>query len=155
MRRYSALAVVWVAMSCLAAMVQAAVGQTPGAQAAGASPVLSTPGTYSVDEIPARVLPNGGKSWDLLKGLLPTGEKISVHESVQPVGVPPNPAHSIKHSEVITVIEGTVAFEHDGKSEKVGPGGVIFVAMGTMHAVRNVGSVPARYTVIMIGGDTK
>jgi mannose-6-phosphate isomerase-like protein (cupin superfamily) len=148
MRRCCALAVVWIGVSCCAAVAQTAA-DTPQLS------VLSTPGTYSVEGTTARVLANGGKSWDLFKGLLPTGEKISVHESVQPVGVPPNPAHSIKHSEVITVIEGTVAFEHDGKAEKVGPGGVIFVAMGTMHAVRNVGTVPARYMVMMIGGDTK
>ena len=55
----------------------------------------------------ARVLANGGKSRDLLKGVLPTGEAISLHESVQPVGVPPNPPHRIEHSEFITVIEGT------------------------------------------------
>jgi mannose-6-phosphate isomerase-like protein (cupin superfamily) len=151
MKQFRALAVV----CSMVLFVSAAFGQTGLASPVLSGPVLSTPGTYSVDGVSARVLPNGGKSWDLLKGVLPTGEKISLHESVQPVGVPPNPAHSIQHSEVITVIEGTVAFEHDGKSEKVGPGGVIFVAMGTMHAVRNVGTVPARYTVLMIGGDTK
>ncbi len=53
------------------------------------------------------------------------------------------------------MIEGTLSFEHDGKSEKVGPGGVIFVAMGTMHTVKNVGTVPAKYMVLQIGGDTK
>jgi mannose-6-phosphate isomerase-like protein (cupin superfamily) len=53
------------------------------------------------------------------------------------------------------VQEGTVAFEHDGKSEKVGPGGVIYVAFGTMHRVRNVGDGPAKYFVVQIGGDTK
>ena len=51
--------------------------------------------------------------------------------------------------------EGTVQFEHDGKAEEVGPGGVIYVAFGTMHRLRNVGNVPAKYVVIAIGGDTK
>ncbi len=37
----------------------------------------------------------------------------------------------------------------------VGPGGVIFVAIGTMHTVKNVGEVPAKYVVVQIGGDTK
>jgi quercetin dioxygenase-like cupin family protein len=74
---------------------------------------------------------------------------------MQVVGAVPNPPHKIDHSEIITVIEGTLAFEHDGKSEKVGPGGVIFVAMGTMHTVKNVGDVPAKYVVVQIGGDTK
>ncbi len=87
--------------------------------------------------------------------MLPTGEAIALHETVQPVGVKPNAPHRIDHSEVITVIEGTVAFEHDGKAEIVGQGGVIFVAMGTLHTVRNVGNVPAKYAVLQIGGDTK
>ena len=145
MRRYCALAVAWAAVSCAAAV----------AQTSGALPVLAAPRTYSVDGVAARVLPNGAESRDVLKGVLPTGEAIALHETVQPVGAKPNDPHRIDHSEVITVIEGTVAFEHDGKSEVVGPGGVIFVAMGTLHTVRNVGTVPAKYAVLQIGGDTK
>ena len=145
MRRYCALAVAWVAVSCAAA----------GAQAVGALPVLSTARVYAVNGITPRMLPNGAESRDVLKGVLPTGEAIALHETVQPVGAKPNAPHRIDHSEVITVIEGTVAFEHDGKAEKVGPGGVIFVAMGTLHTVRNVGAVPAKYAVLQIGGDTK
>ena len=64
---------------------------------------------------------------------------LAVHESEQPAGMTPNAPHTIQHTEVTVVLEGTVAFEHDGKSEKVGPGGVIFVASGTLHTVRNVG----------------
>ena len=67
----------------------------------------------------------------------------------------PNPQHVIQHSEIITVLEGTVAFEHGDAAEKVGPGGVIYVALGTLHTVRNVGDVPARYVVVAIGGDVK
>ena len=145
MRRVCALAVVWVAMSCCAVV----------AQTAGALPVLSTARVYSVDGIAPRVLPNGAESRDGLKGVLPTGEAIALHETVQPVGATPNAPHKIDHSEVITVIEGTVAFEHDGKAEKVGPGGVIYVAMGTLHRLKNVGDVPTKYCVVQIGGDTK
>jgi hypothetical protein len=32
---------------------------------------------------------------------------------------------------------------------------VIYVAYGTMHQARNVGSGPVKYTVIAIGGDAK
>jgi quercetin dioxygenase-like cupin family protein len=98
---------------------------------------------------------NGGESRDILRGALPTGEAIAAHESVQVAGAAPNAPHSIDHTEVITVIEGTLEFQHDGKAEKVGPGGVIFVAQGTMHTVKNVGSGAARYMVLQIGGDTK
>jgi mannose-6-phosphate isomerase-like protein (cupin superfamily) len=145
MRRVWVCGVAWVAVSCSAAV----------AQADGALPVLSVARVYRVEGIAPRVLPNGGESRDVLKGVLPTGEALAMHETVQPVGAKPNAPHRIDHSEVITVIEGTVAFEHDGKSEIVGPGGVIFVAVGTLHTVRNVGTVPAKYAVLQIGGDTK
>jgi mannose-6-phosphate isomerase-like protein (cupin superfamily) len=120
-----------------------------------ASATLSEPKVYPVAEMPMRKMANGGESRDVLRGVLPTGEWVGVHESMQVVGAVPNPPHKIDHSEIITVIEGTLSFEHDGKSEKVGPGGVIFVAMGTMHTVKNVGDVPAKYVVVQIGGDTK
>jgi mannose-6-phosphate isomerase-like protein (cupin superfamily) len=122
---------------------------------AAASSSLTEARVYTVAEMPVRKMANGGESRDVLRGVLPTGEAVGVHESVQVVGAVPNPPHKIDHSEIITVIEGTLSFEHDGKSEKVGPGGVIFVAMGTMHTVKNVGDVPAKYVVVQIGGDTK
>jgi oxalate decarboxylase/phosphoglucose isomerase-like protein (cupin superfamily) len=58
------------------------------------------------------------------------------------------------------VREGTLEFQHEdaaGKlvTETVGPGGVIYVAFGTKHTVRNAGTTPARYFVIAIGGDAK
>ena len=78
-----------------------------------------------------------------------------MHETTQPAGTVPNPAHRIQHSEVIVVEEGTLEFDHDGKAERAGVGGIIYVALGTLHAVKNVGSGPARYVVIAIGGDVK
>jgi len=65
----------------------------------------------------------------------------------------------IQHSEFILVREGELEFDHevDGKmvAEKAGPGGVIYVAYGTRHTVKNVGTVPAKYFVVAIGGDAK
>jgi mannose-6-phosphate isomerase-like protein (cupin superfamily) len=117
--------------------------------------VLSQSRVYTVDQMPVRKMANGGESRDVLRGTLTTGEVIGVHESQQPAGMKPNMPHTIQHTEVMVVIEGTLAFEHDDKSEKVGPGGVIFVASGTLHTVRNVGEGPARYCVVQVGGDTK
>jgi mannose-6-phosphate isomerase-like protein (cupin superfamily) len=117
--------------------------------------VLSQSRVYAVDQIPVRKMANGGESRDVLRGTLTTGETVGVHESQQPAGMVPNPPHTIQHTEVMVVLEGTLAFEHDGKSEKVGPGGVIFVASGTLHTVRNVGEGTAKYCVVQVGGDTK
>jgi mannose-6-phosphate isomerase-like protein (cupin superfamily) len=117
--------------------------------------VLSQSRVYTLEQMPVRKMANGGESRNVLRGTLTTGEAIGVHESQQPAGMKPNTPHTIQHTEVMVVIEGTLAFEHDGKSEKVGPGGVIFVASGTLHTVRNVGEGPARYCVVQVGGDTK
>jgi mannose-6-phosphate isomerase-like protein (cupin superfamily) len=139
----------------LAAAATGAVvkAQTPVAPAAAAA--LSQSRVYTLDAMAVRKMANGGESRDVLRGTLTTGEVIGVHESVQPAGMKPNTPHTIQHTEVMVVIEGLLAFEHDGKSENVGPGGVIFVASGTLHTVRNVGEGPARYCVVQVGGDTK
>ena len=107
------------------------------------------------DRLPVTTNPNGGKSWNIVHGVLATGEAIALHESLQPAGIAPKPPHSIQHSELILVQQGTLLFEYDGGSEKVAEGGVIFVAFGTRHAARNVGDGPAKYLVVAIGGDTR
>lgn len=98
---------------------------------------------------------NGGESRSILRGALATGEAVTVHETIQTPRTKPNPPHAIQHSEFILVLEGTLAFEHDGLSEQAGTGSVIYVAYGTLHTIRNIGTVAAKYTVMAIGGDQK
>ena len=142
-----------VGLSAVAATGGVVRAQTPVAPA-GAG-VLSQSRVYTLDQMPARKMANGGVSRDVLHGTLTTGEAVGVHESEQPAGMTPNAPHTIQHTEVMVVLEGTLAFEHDGKSERVGPGGVIFVAFGTLHTVRNVGEGTAKYCVVQVGGDTR
>ncbi len=99
--------------------------------------------------------PNGSERRDILTGKLATGEPVHIHSSMQPAGAAPSPAHAIEHSEFILVTEGTLEITHDGRTEQAGAGSVIYVAYGTMHQARNVGTGPVRYTVIAIGGDAK
>jgi mannose-6-phosphate isomerase-like protein (cupin superfamily) len=137
---------------CVALPVVAAMGRgVAGAQVAVGDLLKSA--AFDVEQMPVRKMANGGESWSLLHGALATGEAVAVHESEQPAGAVPNPAHRIEHSEFIFILEGTVDFLHDGKVERVGPGGVIYVADGTLHQVKNVGDVAARYVVTAIGGD--
>lgn len=119
-----------------------------------ASAALALAKVFPFDQMPVRKMANGGESRSIVQGSLATGESVALHESTQPVGSVPNPAHRIEHSEFIVVREGTLEFIHDGKTEEVGPGGLIYVAFGTLHQVKNVGEVPAKYVVIAIGGDT-
>ena len=117
--------------------------------------VLSHSEVLSPERLPATTMPNGGKSWNILRGVLATGETTAIHVSLQPAGLAPNPPHTIHHSELILVRQGTLLFEHDGQSQTVSAGGVIYVADGTRHSARNVGDGPAEYLVIAIGGDTR
>jgi mannose-6-phosphate isomerase-like protein (cupin superfamily) len=102
---------------------------------------------------------NGGESRDILHGTVATGETVNLHQSMQVAEAAPNPLHVIQHTEFILVREGELEFQHQGASgvvsERVGPGGVFYVAFGTNHTVKNVGGVPARYFVVAIGGDAK
>jgi mannose-6-phosphate isomerase-like protein (cupin superfamily) len=137
----------------LMAVVASAAAQAP--QPENGPVVLSQAKVYVHDGVPARKAANGSESINLLRGLLNSGESVAVHESMQPVGAEPVALHPIQHSELIVMREGEVMFDHDGKSEKAGPGDVIYVALGTVHRVRNVGNVSAKYVVVAIGGDTK
>lgn len=116
---------------------------------------LAHSAVFPVDQMSVRKMANGGESRDVVRGVLGTGEAVALHESVQPAGAVPSPLHPIQHTEFIVVIDGMVEFDHDGKSEKVGPGGVIYVALGTAHRLKNVGDGPAKYLVVAIGGDVK
>jgi len=109
---------------------------------------------FAYDDMPAKTAPSGAVSRRAFSGTLATGEAIAVHETTQPAGTAPNPAHRIQHSELILVEEGMLNYTHDGKTERAGAGSIIYVALGTLHQVKNVGDGPAKYVVFQIGGDT-
>ena len=136
------------------------VGACVGAAAQQASPnnppanPLAQSRVFAYDEMPAKTAPSGAVSRRAFTGTLATGESIAVHETMQPAGIAPGPAHRIQHSELILVEEGTLDYTHDGKTERAGAGSIIYVALGTLHSAKNVGDGPAKYVVIQIGGDT-
>jgi quercetin dioxygenase-like cupin family protein len=110
---------------------------------------------FAMGAIPDVKQPNGSSRKMVFDGKLATGEAISAHQSAAPAGTPAAPAHKIAHSEFIVVMEGTMEFVHDGKTDIAKAGDVIYVAYGTNHQVRNVGAGMARYLVFQMGGDTK
>jgi quercetin dioxygenase-like cupin family protein len=121
----------------------------------GAPNPLAASRVFDYQQMDARTARNGSVGRNVVTGTLATGEAVAVHETTQPAGTVPNPPHRIQHSELIVVREGTLEFEHDGKAERAGPGSIIYVALGTLHSVKNVGDGPAEYVVVQIGGDTK
>lgn len=123
-------------------------------QSSNANP-LATARVFSFEQMPAHTAPNGATGRRVFSGTLATGESVGVHESMQPAGTKANPLHRIQHSEIIVVEQGTLAFLHDGKTEKADAGSIIYVAYGTLHTIQNVGDGPAKYVVVQIGGDTR
>ncbi|MFZ1939424.1 MAG: cupin domain-containing protein [Terracidiphilus sp.] len=124
------------------------------AQSSGANP-LAAARVFNPDDATPTTAPNGALGRSVFNGTLATGEAVAVHETEQPAGTAPNPPHRIQHSELIVVQQGTLEFQHDGKTERAAAGSIIYVAYGTLHALKNVGDCPAKYIVIQIGGDTK
>ncbi|HEY5331074.1 MAG TPA: cupin domain-containing protein [Acidobacteriaceae bacterium] len=106
-------------------------------------------------EMPVRKMANGGESRDVMRGRLPTGEAVALHESMQVAGMAPNPMHRIEHTEIIMVQQGTMEFKFEDNIERGGPGTVFYVAKGTLHSVRNIGDGPAKYFIVAVGGDVK
>ena len=110
---------------------------------------------FRLSEMPAHTAPNGSESCNAGHGALVTGEVVAIHESTQPAGATPNPAHEIQHTEFICIREGTLEFVHDGRTERASAGDILLVAKGTFHGLRNVGDGPVSYFVAAIGGDVK
>jgi mannose-6-phosphate isomerase-like protein (cupin superfamily) len=135
-------------------LMLAAVTAVGLAQTSGDNP-LAGPRVFPYEQMTVKTAATGVETRSVFSGTLATGEAIGAHETMQPVGTPPNPLHRIQHSEVVVVQQGVVEFDHDGKEERVGPGGIIYVALGTLHCLKTVGDVPAKYVVVQIGGDSK
>jgi mannose-6-phosphate isomerase-like protein (cupin superfamily) len=130
----------------------------PGAPVVGGG-TLGAARAIALDAMPVRTNASGGETRDIAHGTLATGETVNLHQSMQVAGQTPPTLHVIQHSEFICVREGELEFQHevDGKvvAERVGAGGVFYVAYGTRHLIKNVGTVAAKYFVVAIGGDAK
>lgn len=141
-----------IAFSALTAL--AGIGFPAKAESASDSEkekALSVSETFSYDQLPVANLPNGGTMRRVMSGVLVTGERIEVHESMLPPGQMPHPPHRHRNSEILFIREGKLEFLNDGKPEPVGPGGVVFTASNVLHGLKNVGDTPANYFVVAIG----
>jgi quercetin dioxygenase-like cupin family protein len=116
-------------------------------------PILAKSASFTFAALPVANNENG-QSREVIRGNLPTGEEVELHETTLLPGHMPHPPHKHRHSEFMMVREGTVEFDNDGTKGRIGPGGVIFAASNVMHGLKNVGTTNANYFVLAVGQES-
>ncbi|MBZ5563230.1 MAG: cupin domain-containing protein [Acidobacteriia bacterium] len=101
-----------------------------------------------------RVERSGDNSFrPVLEGLTHSGCQIEIHETDLAPGGRPHPPHHHLHEEMFLIRDGTLEVTINGRSTKLGPGSVAFVASNDQHGIRNAGDTQAQYFVIGLGTD--
>lgn len=77
-----------------------------------------------------------------------TLDELELHITTLQPGESPHEPHQHPDEEVIIIREGLVETLLGTRTQRVGPGSVIFQAANQPHAIRNVGDTPATYHVI-------
>jgi len=78
----------------------------------------------------------------------PTLDELEIHISTLAPGKSPHAPHQHQHEELLILKEGTLDTFQSGRTQRIGPGGIIFQASNELHNVTNVGQTPAAYYVI-------
>lgn len=95
---------------------------------------------------------NGANRSRAVFNSLATGNyPVEMHETELAPGLMPHPPHSHAHNELLILREGTLEVTIDGKTSKLTPGSIAWVASNEHHGWRNVGETRARYFVMALG----
>lgn len=105
---------------------------------------------FPFEKLPLRYSDGGAPTHDILRGTVPTGELVELHETTVEPGKMPHPAHQHPHEELILVRDGTIDFFYGGESHRLTPGSVGYTAPNEMHGFKNVGTVPATYFILSL-----
>ena len=77
-----------------------------------------------------------------------TLDELEIHITTLNPGETPHAPHQHPDEELLIVKEGTVESLNNGELKRLGPGSIIFQGANQLHAIKNVGTVPATYHVI-------
>jgi len=130
----------------------AALAVLPAERGAHAAASVLPSRAYRFEDLPAHT--SAGNTFrPVLEGELHTGAYIELHESVLAPGAMPHPAHHHVHEEMFLVREGSLEVTIAGKSSRLDPGSVAYVASNQEHGIRNAGTTAAQYFVLAFGKD--
>jgi quercetin dioxygenase-like cupin family protein len=108
---------------------------------------------YEFSELPVKVNPEThGESRQVFRGETHGGFEIACHMTKLAPGAMPHPPHKHVNEEIFFLREGTLEITVEGKSCRIGPGSVAFIASNEMHGAKNVGDIPAQYFVLELDG---
>ena len=79
--------------------------------------------------------------------------RAALHETDLAPGAMPHPPHHHVHEEVFLIREGMLEVTISGRTSRLGPGSVAYIASDEEHGIRNVGSGHAQYFVLELGTD--
>jgi len=119
------------------------------AKASAQNAVLSSK-TYSFEQLPVEIS-GANRIRPVLDGETHHGVRIELHETELPPGGAPHPPHHHVQEEMILIREGTMEVTIAGRSTKLGPGSVAYVASNVEHGWHNAGTTRAHYFVLAIG----
>jgi quercetin dioxygenase-like cupin family protein len=124
------------------------------ALAAAAVPAQGAPlasKVYGYADLEVRTNANNNKQRAVLDGATHTGFMVEMHETELAPGMMPHSSHHHVHEEMLILREGSVEVTIEGKTTRLEPGSVAFVASNEEHGWRNVGEGPARYFILTLG----
>jgi len=120
------------------------------AKASAQSPELPSK-VYNYSDLPVRAS-GANRQRPVFEGATHTGFIVEIHETELAPDQMPHPGHSHVHEEMLILRAGSLEVTIEGQSTRLEPGSVAYVASNEEHGWRNVGTTPARYYVIGLGG---
>jgi quercetin dioxygenase-like cupin family protein len=89
-----------------------------------------------------------GQFRNIMRGPTATLDELEMHATTLNPGQMSHPPHQHPNEEVVILQSGELEAFSNGKTQRLGPGSVIFNASNQLHSVKNVGTTPAVYHVI-------
>ena len=104
---------------------------------------------FRFEDLPVRQ--NGAnRGRAVLRGKTHRNFSIECHETELAPGNAPHAPHHHANEEMMMIREGTMEVTISGKTERLGPGSVVYVASNEEHGWRNVGETVAHYFVLAL-----
>jgi mannose-6-phosphate isomerase-like protein (cupin superfamily) len=124
-----------------------AAAQTPAPKKE--KPVLVSQ-TWEYKDLPVK--PNGqNEGRAVFDGLTHSAYPVELHMTRLGPGQQPHPPHHHVNEEVLMLKNGQLDATFGGKTTRIGPGSIIYIASNEEHGWKNNGTEPAEYWVIALG----